>query len=192
MGQQRQAAADQAGRAAGGACVWAVAAALFLAVLAGGGCLVFYLALPPAEVPEWLPVAGLSLVALPWAFWIATCAYRLCCCCFSSSSAPEKANAAAAAPGHVERQPSSAAVAPLPSSTNLKSAVRSAMGSYSHSGTRRVHFGDSTVLGEKAAGAGGGEPAVVEEVEEEEEKECSSATSSHESEAPIAQSMHSS
>ncbi|XP_052138028.1 uncharacterized protein LOC127756697 [Oryza glaberrima] len=186
MGQQRQAAADQAGRAAGGACVWAVAAVLFLAVLAGGGCLVFYLALPPAEVPEWLPVAGLSLVALPWAFWIATCAYRLCCCCCSSSSSPEQANAAA------ERQPSSstrpAAVAPLPSSTNLKSAVRSAMGSYSHSGTRRVHFGDSTVLGEKAAG----EPAVVEEVEEEEEKECSSATSSHESEAPIAQSMPSS
>ncbi|EAY82483.1 hypothetical protein OsI_37701 [Oryza sativa Indica Group] len=190
MGQQRQAAADQAGRAAGGACVWAVAAVLFLAVLAGGGCLVFYLALPPAEVPEWLPVAGLSLVALPWAFWIATCAYRLCCCCCSSSSSPEQANAAA------ERQPSSstrpAAVAPLPSSTNLKSAVRSAMGSYSHSGTRRVHFGDSTVLGEKAAGAGAGEPAVVEEVEEEEEKECSSATSSHESEAPIAQSMPSS
>uniref|UniRef100_A0A0E0FA98 Uncharacterized protein n=1 Tax=Oryza meridionalis TaxID=40149 RepID=A0A0E0FA98_9ORYZ len=191
MGQQRQA-ADQAGRAAGGACVWAVAAVLFLAVLAGGGCLVFYLALPPAEAPKWLPVAGLSLVALPWAFWIATCAYRLCCRCFSPS--PEKANAAAAA-GHVERQPSSstrpAAVAPLPSSTNLKSAVRSAMASHSHSGTRRVHFGDSTVLGEKAAGAGAGEPAVVEEVEEEEE-ECSSATSSHESEAPIAQSMHSS
>uniref|UniRef100_A0A0E0MKB9 Dihydrolipoamide acetyltransferase component of pyruvate dehydrogenase complex n=1 Tax=Oryza punctata TaxID=4537 RepID=A0A0E0MKB9_ORYPU len=172
---QRQA-ADQAGRPAGSAasaCVWAVAAVLLLAVLAGGGCLVLYLALPPADVPHWLPIAGLALVALPWAFWIATCAYRFCCCCCccSSSSSPEQANAAAA--GHVERQPSSstrpAAVAPLPSGTNLKSAVRSPMGSHSHSGTRRVHFGDSTVLGEKGAG----EPAVVEE---EEEEECSSAT----------------
>ncbi|KAF0888160.1 hypothetical protein E2562_010852 [Oryza meyeriana var. granulata] len=178
MGQQRQ--ADQAARPAGNACVWVVAAVLLLAVLAGGGCLVLYLAVPPAEVPHWLPIAGLALVSSPWAFWLATCAYR--CCCSSSSSSPPAAKANGAA-GHVERQPSStrpAAVAPLPSSKSLKSAVRSPVGS--HSGTRRVHFGDSTVLGEK----GGGEAAL-----EEEQDECSSVTS-HESETPLAQSMHSS
>uniref|UniRef100_A0A0D9XXH6 Membrane lipoprotein n=1 Tax=Leersia perrieri TaxID=77586 RepID=A0A0D9XXH6_9ORYZ len=179
MGQQQQ----QQQRPAANACVWVVAAALLAVVLAGGGCLVLYLTLPAAEAPHWLPIAGLALVAFPWAFWLATCAYRCC----SSSSSPPPANA-----GHVERQPSSsastraAAVAPVPSSsTNLKSAVRSPAGS-SHSGTRRVHFGDSTVLGEKGAGAG--EVAVVEEKEEE---DCSSVTS-HESEAPLAQSMSSS
>ncbi|KAL5206452.1 hypothetical protein ABZP36_034661 [Zizania latifolia] len=165
MGQQRQ---------PGNECVWVLAAVLLLALLAGGGCLVLYLALPLAEVPHWLPIAGLALVAFPWAFWIATCAYR---CCFSSSP-PVEANA------HVERQPSSrpAAVAPLPSSKSLKSSMRSPTAS--SSGTRRVQFGDATVLGEEGRG-GGGEAAV------EEQDDCSSVTS-HKSEAPLAHSMHSS
>uniref|UniRef100_J3NBW3 Uncharacterized protein n=2 Tax=Oryza brachyantha TaxID=4533 RepID=J3NBW3_ORYBR len=63
------------------------------------------------------------------------------------------------------------------------------MGSQSHSGTRRVHFGDSSVLEEKDRGGGGG-GGVGEVAEEDEQDECSSVTS-HESEAPLAQSMHS-
>ncbi|XP_037441243.1 uncharacterized protein LOC119309320 [Triticum dicoccoides] len=107
--------AARSGKAAGSVCV-CVVAVLLLAVLAGGGCLVLYVTLPPAEVPQLLPIAGLALVALPWAFWIATCAYSCCC---SRSSPP------AQAAGAVERQPSrSAAVVPLPSSTNIKSALR--------------------------------------------------------------------
>ncbi|KAG8093438.1 hypothetical protein GUJ93_ZPchr0012g19589 [Zizania palustris] len=143
----------------GNACVWAVATVLLLAVLAGGGCLVLYLALPPAEAPHWLPIAGLALVAFPWAFWIATCAYR-CCRSSWSSSSPGEANQ------RVERQPSSrpAAVAPLP--TNLKSAVRSPTAC--SGGMRRVHFGEATVLGEKG---GGGDAAV------EQQDDCSSVTS---------------
>ena len=141
---------DQA-RPAGSACVWVVAVLLLLAVLAGGGCLVLYLTLPPADVPPWLPAAGLALVALPWAFWIATCAYR--CCCSSDAAAPAPAS-------NVERQASSRnAVAPAPGSTSLKGArsARHAADGRSptaSSAARRVRFGETTVLGEDRAAAG--------------------------------------
>ncbi|KAM3255446.1 hypothetical protein ACQJBY_048621 [Aegilops geniculata] len=156
---------DQA-RLPGSVCVWVVALLLLLAVFAEGGCLVLYVTLPPAEVPQWLPIAGLALVALPWAFWIATCAYSCCC---SRSSPP------AQAAGAVERQPSrSAAVVPLPSSTNIKSALskkhrRSPVASTNNA--RRMHFGESIVLGD-------------------EEKDDTTSVNSHESEAPLAYSEH--
>ncbi|KAL5205003.1 hypothetical protein ABZP36_009874 [Zizania latifolia] len=57
-------------------CVWLVTALLLLSVLAGGGCLAGYVVLPPSEAPHWLAAVGLALVALPWAFWLTTCAYR--------------------------------------------------------------------------------------------------------------------
>ena len=79
MGPPQRQQLDQARPPAGSACVWVVAVVLLLAVLAGGGCLGLYVTLPPSEVPQWLPATGLALVALPWAFWIATCAYRCCC-----------------------------------------------------------------------------------------------------------------
>ncbi|GJM87855.1 hypothetical protein PR202_ga03850 [Eleusine coracana subsp. coracana] len=162
--------------------VWVVAAVLLLCLLAGGGCLVLYLTLPPAEAPQWLAAAGLSLVALPWAFWTLTCAYRCCC----SSSSPDAAAAAVA-----ERQASSrrsAAVAPLPSSKNLKSALAgarrgegSAGSPTASSGARRVRFGEATVLGEEE-----------ERVAEEEEDDGSSVHSNESEAAPLAASMHSS
>uniref|UniRef100_A0A0D9XQ11 Uncharacterized protein n=1 Tax=Leersia perrieri TaxID=77586 RepID=A0A0D9XQ11_9ORYZ len=62
--------------AGGSACVWLVTALLLFSVLAGGGCLAGYVALPPADAPHWLPAVGLALVALPWAFWVVMCAYR--------------------------------------------------------------------------------------------------------------------
>ncbi|PUZ63179.1 hypothetical protein GQ55_3G047300 [Panicum hallii var. hallii] len=149
MGPPQRQQLDQA-RPAGSACVWVVAVLLLLAVLAGGGCLVLYLTLPPAEISHWLPAAGLALVALPWAFWIATYAYRCCC----SSDTP------AAAASNMERQASSRkAVAPAPSSTSLKGArsARHAADGRSptaSSAARRVRFGETTVLGEDRAAAG--------------------------------------
>ncbi|EES16769.1 uncharacterized protein LOC8054101 [Sorghum bicolor] len=179
---QRQQSPDQARPPAGSACVWVVAVVLLLAVLAGGGCLGLYVTLPPSEVPQWLPAAGLALVALPWAFWIATCAYRCCC------------SGDAAVANIVERRSSSragaAAVAPMPSSKSLKSALstRHTNGSpASGSGTtgsptassaaRRVRFGDTTVFGEDHAAP---------------EKDDASSVHSNESEAPLTYNMQSS
>jgi hypothetical protein len=148
--------------------VWVVVALLLLCLLAGGGCLVLYLTLPPAEAPQWLATAGLGLVALPWAFWTVTCAYR--CCCPAAEAAPAGGNAIA------ERQPSSrrSAVAPLPSSKGLKSARRAEGSSTASSGTRRVRFGEATVLGEEERGAA--------------ERDDGSSVQSNESEAPLASS----
>ncbi|KAJ1265093.1 hypothetical protein BS78_08G052000 [Paspalum vaginatum] len=180
MGPPQRQQPEQA-RPSGSACVWVVAVLLLLAVLAGGGCLALYVTLPPSQVPHWLPAAGLALVALPWAFWIATCAYR--CCCSADAAAP------AAAPAFVERRASSsragAAVAPMPSSKSLKSArsTRRANGSSASgsptasSAARRVRFGDTTVLGEEHAAA---------------EKDDGSSVHSDESEAPLAYNMQSS
>ena len=94
MGPPQRQQPDQARPPAGSACVWVVAVVLLLAVLAGGGCLGLYVTLPPSEVPQWLPATGLALVALPWAFWIATCAYRC-----AKARAAERRMAVAPAPG---------------------------------------------------------------------------------------------
>ncbi|KAL6658274.1 hypothetical protein ACP70R_003860 [Stipagrostis hirtigluma subsp. patula] len=64
------------GRPGSSACLWSVTALLLLSLLAGGACLVTYIVLPPHGSPAWLPAVGLALVALPWAFWIATSVYR--------------------------------------------------------------------------------------------------------------------
>lgn len=57
-------------------CLWLVTVLLLLSLLGGGACLAAYILLPPHEAPAWLAAVGLALVALPWAFWIVTCAYR--------------------------------------------------------------------------------------------------------------------
>ncbi|KAG7011114.1 hypothetical protein SDJN02_27912, partial [Cucurbita argyrosperma subsp. argyrosperma] len=62
---------------AGRAFVWFVFFSLFLCILSGGACLLVYIILPETESTAWLPVAGLSLVCLPWFFWILTFFYRV-------------------------------------------------------------------------------------------------------------------
>ncbi|KAJ7948085.1 putative Membrane lipoprotein [Quillaja saponaria] len=36
-----------------------------------------YIILPDSEAQPWLPVAGVTLVCLPWLFWSLTCLYRI-------------------------------------------------------------------------------------------------------------------
>ena len=62
---------------AGRAFVWIVFFSLFFCILSGGACLLVYIILPETETTAWLPVAGLSLVCLPWFFWILTFIYRV-------------------------------------------------------------------------------------------------------------------
>lgn len=62
---------------AGRAFVWLVACLLFVCVAAGGGCLVMYVVLPDSDTSSWLPLAGVTLVCLPWLFWFLTFLYRI-------------------------------------------------------------------------------------------------------------------
>jgi peptidoglycan/LPS O-acetylase OafA/YrhL len=75
-------------------CLWLVTVLLLLSLLGGGACLAAYILLPPHEAPAWLPAVGLALVALPWAFWIVTCAYQC-----ARARAAERRMAVAPAPG---------------------------------------------------------------------------------------------
>ncbi|XP_062197354.1 uncharacterized protein LOC133900260 [Phragmites australis] len=92
----------------GSACLWLVTALLLLCLLAGGACLAAYIVLSPREAPAWIPTVGLVLVALPWAFWIATCAYR----CIAARAAERRMAAVAPAAGSMR----SPADAPAPGS----------------------------------------------------------------------------
>ncbi|KAG8091082.1 hypothetical protein GUJ93_ZPchr0011g28280 [Zizania palustris] len=100
-------------RPAGNACVWLVTALLLLSVLSGGGCLVGYVVLPPSEAPHWLAAVGLALVALPWAFWLATCAYR---CARARAAERQALGSAAVVPASASSVRSRAADSPAPGS----------------------------------------------------------------------------
>lgn len=62
--------------------IWLVTCLLFTSLLVGGGCLVAYMVLPETETTSWIPVVGVTLVGLPWAFWFLTCFYRVFTRCF--------------------------------------------------------------------------------------------------------------
>jgi hypothetical protein len=54
-----------------------VAVALFSACLVSGGALLaLYMFLPISNVKSWYAIAGMILVAAPWAFWFLTYIYR--------------------------------------------------------------------------------------------------------------------
>ncbi|PON78680.1 hypothetical protein TorRG33x02_237240 [Trema orientale] len=62
---------------AGRAFIWAISWFLFLTIAGGGGCLVMYMILPETTTTSWLPIAGITLVCLPWFFWLSTFLYRI-------------------------------------------------------------------------------------------------------------------
>ncbi|KAM5550945.1 hypothetical protein ABKV19_027344 [Rosa sericea] len=53
-----------------------ISALFFTCIVAGGVFLFLYMLLPGAQAKPWYPIVGLILVAVPWLFWIVTCAYR--------------------------------------------------------------------------------------------------------------------
>ncbi|KAI4317078.1 hypothetical protein L6164_024987 [Bauhinia variegata] len=61
----------------GRAFIWIVSCLLFFCILAGGGCLGAYMILPESQGTTWLSEVGVTLVCLPWAFWLLTFLYRI-------------------------------------------------------------------------------------------------------------------
>ncbi|RDY10655.1 hypothetical protein CR513_04787, partial [Mucuna pruriens] len=64
--------------------IWIITCILFMCVLAGGGCLIAYTFFPESGIPSWTPLLGITLVSLPWTFWLLTFFYRIfsrCCGC---------------------------------------------------------------------------------------------------------------
>lgn len=57
--------------------IWVVSCILFTSVAVGGSFLITYLILPPKPTHAWLAVAGVTLICLPWVFWVLMCCYRI-------------------------------------------------------------------------------------------------------------------
>ncbi|OAY65497.1 uncharacterized protein LOC109723535 [Ananas comosus] len=163
--------------ATGDVCVWLIVGLLFLVLLAGGTFLALYISLPAHAAPAWYPLVGISLIGVPWTFWLLMCVYR----CVAVRAAD------------VERPPPPirpAAVAPAGGGGAPVGAVEGG-GSPAGSpgGARRVRFGNATVMGaaqENSRENGGrGDP----QAESESTEDGSSSLKSHESEVPLALSM---
>ncbi|KAJ9176051.1 hypothetical protein P3X46_011401 [Hevea brasiliensis] len=57
--------------------IWLISCFLFTSIAVGGTFLLLYIILPQNEARPWLPIAGVTLVCLPWIFWCFTCLYRI-------------------------------------------------------------------------------------------------------------------
>ncbi|KAK2656289.1 hypothetical protein Ddye_009341 [Dipteronia dyeriana] len=57
--------------------IWLISCFLFVSIAAGGGFLTMYMILPESPSTSWLPLAGVTLVCLPWLFWFLTFFYRV-------------------------------------------------------------------------------------------------------------------
>ncbi|XP_027343135.1 uncharacterized protein LOC113855705 [Abrus precatorius] len=62
--------------------IWIIAGLLFVSLMTGGACLVAYMVLPESETTSWIPTLGVTLVCLPWVFWLLTFIYRIFSRCF--------------------------------------------------------------------------------------------------------------
>ncbi|CAK7333801.1 unnamed protein product [Dovyalis caffra] len=56
--------------------IYIVIALFFACLVSGGVLLALYMFLPENNVNWWYSIAGMILVAIPWAFWFLTCIYR--------------------------------------------------------------------------------------------------------------------
>ncbi|WOL12896.1 hypothetical protein Cni_G21664 [Canna indica] len=164
----------------GDVCIWLITFLFFLVLLAGGAFLVLYIALPESKETAWFPVVGMFLVAVPWAFWILTCFYRLL----------------TTRGGGGGRTPSAKGAAVLGNAGSSKTGTGSAGGNSpveSPGGARKVRFANATAQNDAAGsprGAGGtptgaeggdgGEPGTARD---------GGSINPHESEVPLALSM---
>lgn len=57
--------------------IWVISCFLFSCIAVGGSFLILYITLPQNISRPWLPIAGVTLVCLPWTFWFFTCVYRI-------------------------------------------------------------------------------------------------------------------
>ncbi|KAK9684308.1 hypothetical protein RND81_10G201000 [Saponaria officinalis] len=62
---------------AGTCFVWVIVVFLFVCLLLGGTFLLLYMIQPESETTSWYPTVGISLVCLPWFFWILLVIYRI-------------------------------------------------------------------------------------------------------------------
>ncbi|CAL9056204.1 uncharacterized protein LOC135640757 [Musa acuminata AAA Group] len=169
-------------------CIWFISCLFFLVLLAGGAFLVLYITLPETKDTAWFPIAGMTLVTVPWMFWFTTCIYRFVATGKEGGARPVPTRAASMSPsGGGAAATGAAATATVDSPVN------------SPGDARRVRFGNATVMGTQNDADGDGGPAGAsgpppgEEAEEDSDATLASSDgsslNSHESEVPLAFSM---
>ncbi|KAF5735284.1 hypothetical protein HS088_TW15G00786 [Tripterygium wilfordii] len=133
--------------------IYIITGFIFVCIVAGGIFLGLYIFLPVAESKSWYPIAGIVLVAIPWAFWFLMYIYR--CCAPKNVQSQERSNMhRSAAPSTTTR------------TTNERLSVESPISS--PDGKRHVHFGAVVVLGtgDKVNNVGGGDEDDEDDLEE--------------------------
>lgn len=155
---------------------------LLLSLVGGGAILVLYIVLPDSD--PWLPIAGISLVSLPWFFWFLTFLYRIFSrrCCGPRSAVTDAGASGSgnsrgggetdglSAPGVADDVPALESDSPVVSPG---------------SGARRVRFAGAVVVSE----AGGGDQEAKKKNNVNQSSSSSSekdnSFASHESEIPL-------
>lgn len=161
-----------------------VSAVLLLSLVVGGAILVLYVVLPGSD--PWLPIAGISLVSLPWFFWFLTFLYRIFsrrCCGPRSSVADAGASGSSNSGGggdDGEGVPGIADNVPGPESDSPVTSPGS--------GARRVRFAGAVVVSEAGGGGGGDQEAKKKNSmnpSSSSSSEKDNSFASHESEIPL-------
>ncbi|KAL5549639.1 hypothetical protein UlMin_004870 [Ulmus minor] len=112
--------------------VYVVSGLFFSCIITGGVFLSLYIFLPETQTSNWYPIAGMVLVAIPWAFWFFTYVYR----CFKPNQPPPQ-------PENSIREAAPSTVATTTMANPSTNEEHSPMGG----GERRVQFGPVIVMG---------------------------------------------
>lgn len=172
----------------GGCYIWVISFILFIFTFSGAIFLVLYITAPESSTASWYPVIGVSLVCLPWFFWLLTFLYRILsrACgfrmdCFGAAADSDVDNTPAGSGSGGGSECSINVAADDGGGGNGASEVARQVGS-----PRRVHFGGTVVLGEDDVGANRNK-----EISRSSSSSSSSTYSRHsdESELPLKLSM---
>ncbi|XP_062114473.1 uncharacterized protein LOC133825562 [Humulus lupulus] len=179
---------------AGRAFVWVISWFLFLTIAAGGGCLIMYMILPETNTTSWLPVVGITLVCLPWFFWLSTFLYRVLSRVFGFRIGIGGNNNSNNHTNNVILEEEEAAVTAATSASSCHSDQITESPGGGHGGERRVQFEATLTVHENdiekddIADHDRSKDSIVSK-----SSSCSSSSNSsvlsHESELPLASSM---
>ncbi|KAK9668920.1 hypothetical protein RND81_13G095900 [Saponaria officinalis] len=139
-----------------GSCyIWFILISLFICLISGGAFLVLYMTRPVTRDTSWYPDVGISLVCLPWFFWILLIVYRIVSRTFCFRMVCWGANAMP-----VERGDNVMVDEGLENGSSYVTARTSYVTAETPS-SRKIHFEDTSLVNEQDNNKGGSSTLMV-------------------------------